>query len=65
MDLPGSVVHKLAGILDGAAVYNWRTLVERLPEYTHNDAMMFHTEQQQVCYIILLLLLIQPYNMSI
>ena len=49
MDLPNSVVRKLAGILDGAAVYNWRTLVECLPEYTHSDAMLFRTAEQQVC----------------
>ena len=49
MSLPHSVLCRLAGILDGAAVHNWRTLVEQLPEYTQNDARQFATEEQQVC----------------
>jgi hypothetical protein len=47
MSLPYPVLQKLAGILDGAAVHNWKTLVEQLPEYTQSDAILFATEQQQ------------------
>lgn len=56
MSLPYEVHRKLAGILDGAAVHNWRTLIEQLPDYTQNDAMMFATEEQQVQnYLIVVL----------
>lgn len=48
MSLPHSVLRKLSGILDGAAVHNWKRLVEQLPEYTQTEAMMFATEEQQV-----------------
>lgn len=48
MSLPHSVLGRLAGILDGAAVHNWRTLIEHLPEYTQTDARQFATEEQQV-----------------
>lgn len=48
MSLPHSVLSRLAGILDGAAVHNWRTLIEHLPEYTQTDAIQFATEEQQV-----------------
>lgn len=46
MSLPHPVLQRLAGIMDGAAVHNWRTLVERLPEYTQTDAILFATEEQ-------------------
>ena len=49
MDLPHPVQRRIAGILDGAAVHNWRALVEQLPEYTQNDTILFATEEQQVC----------------
>lgn len=48
MNLPHSVLSRLAGILDGAAVHNWRALVDQLPEYSQNDARQFATEEQQV-----------------
>ena len=48
MSLPYSVLQKLAGILDGAAIHNWRALVQCLPEYTEGDAIVFATEEQKV-----------------
>ena len=48
MNLPHSVLSRLAGILDGAAVHNWRALVDQLPDYSQNDARQFATEEQQV-----------------
>lgn len=48
MSLPYEVHRKIAGILDGAAVHNWRTLMEHLPAFTHIDAIQFATEEQKV-----------------
>ena len=48
MSLPYPVLRKLAGILDGAAIHNWRALVQQIPEYTESDAIMFATEEQKV-----------------
>lgn len=48
LSLPHSVLRKVAGILDGSAVHNWRALVAAITEYTDNDARQFATEEQQV-----------------
>ena len=50
MDLPHSVQRRLAGILDGSAVHNWKALVAAVSEYTDVDARQFSTEEQQVSH---------------
>ena len=48
MSLPYKVHRKLAGILDGAAIHNWRALMEHLPGFTQFDAINFAAEEQKV-----------------